>query len=59
MAKSNLAANDLFWDKYEGKAAEAASKMNDTYLKLNQQKDGVKSYGRVVDLMLAYYGFSL
>ncbi len=58
-AKSNLVANNLFWDKYEGKAAEAASKMNDTYLKLNQQTDGIKSYGRVVDLMLAYYQISL
>ncbi len=28
--------------------------MNDTYLKMNSQADGVKSYGRMVDLMLSY-----
>ena len=33
--------------------------MNDTYLKLQNQTDGVKSYGRMVDLMLAYYAESL
>ena len=54
-----MAANTLFWDKYEGKVAETATKINDTYLKLNEQEEGVKSYGRVVDLMLAYYRLSL
>jgi hypothetical protein len=31
-----------------------SNQLNDTYLKLNSQSDGVKSYGRMVDLMLAY-----
>ena len=35
--------------------AEVANQMNDVYLKINDQKDGVKSYGRMVDLMLGYY----
>ena len=52
---TDLNANNLFWDRYEGKVAETATKMNDTYLKANSQADGVQSYGRVVDLMLAYY----
>ncbi|HPW41948.1 MAG TPA: DUF3810 family protein, partial [Bacillota bacterium] len=26
---------------------------NDKYLKANNQKDGVKSYGRMVDLLIA------
>ena len=34
--------------------AEAASQWNDAYLKMNDQKEGVRSYGRMVDLMLAY-----
>lgn len=51
----DLNANNLFWDRYEGKVAETANKVNDTYLKANSQADGVQSYGRVVDLMLAYY----
>lgn len=54
-ARADLKANNLFWDQYEGKVAETANKMNDTYLKANSQSDGVQSYGRVVDLMLAYY----
>lgn len=51
----DLKANSAFWDKYEGKAAEIADKVNDTYLKANKQADGVKSYNRMVDLMLAFY----
>lgn len=54
-AKKDLQENNEFWDRYEGKVAEAANQMNDVYLKVNNQKDGVKSYGRMVDLMLAYY----
>lgn len=55
----NLNANSLFWDQYEGRTAETAGRINDTYLKLNQQEDGVKSYGKMVDLMLAYYRLAL
>lgn len=44
-----------FWNQFDGKIAEASSKVNDTYLKINNQEQGIKSYGRVVDLMLAYY----
>lgn len=52
-AKSDLRENNAFWDRYEGKVAEAANQVNDTYLKINDQTDGVRSYGRMVDLMLA------
>lgn len=51
--REDLKANSLFWDRYEGQVAETASRVNDTYLKVNGQADGVKTYGRVVDLMLA------
>ncbi|MGI6316524.1 MAG: DUF3810 family protein [Christensenellales bacterium] len=34
---------------------EKAEARNDTYLKANQQTDGTKSYGRMVDLLLAAY----
>ena len=33
---------------------DAEESVNDTYLKMNSQADGVKSYGRMVDLMLSY-----
>lgn len=55
-AEKDLQENNAFWDRYEGKVAEAANQWNDAYLKMNDQTDGVQSYGRVVDLMLAYYG---
>ncbi len=53
-AIQDMEENNAFWDRYEGEIAEAANHVNDTYLKINQQEDGVKSYGRMVDLMLAY-----
>ncbi len=54
-AVADLEANNAFWDRYEGKVAEVSNQMNDTYLKINSQEDGVKSYGRMVDLMLEYH----
>lgn len=54
-AQRDLQENNAFWDRYEGKVAEAANQMNDVYLKVNDQSDGVQSYGRMVDLMLEYY----
>ncbi|MCI8514276.1 MAG: DUF3810 domain-containing protein [Lachnospiraceae bacterium] len=52
---ADLAANNAFWDRYEGKISELSGTVNDTYLKLNAQTDGIKSYGRMVDLLLAEY----
>ena len=37
------------------KVEEAFDSINDSYLKFNLQENGVKSYGMMVDLMLAYY----
>ncbi len=50
--RKDLEENNAYWDRFEGKPAETAEKMNDTYLKANGQSEGVKTYGRVVDLML-------
>ncbi len=47
-AVQDLQENNEYWDQYEGKVAEVSNQVNDTYLKLNDQKDGVQSYGRVV-----------
>lgn len=54
-AMTDLHTNNQFWKQYEGPVAEVSTKVNDTYLKANSQSDGVKSYGRMVDLLLAYY----
>lgn len=49
----DIAANTAHWRQYEGKASEIHEQVNDSYLKANRQEDGVKSYGRMVDLMVA------
>lgn len=54
-ARLDLAARSVFWKQFDGKVAEVSNQVNDTYLKLNKQEDGVKSYGRMVDLLLALY----
>ncbi|MCM1299724.1 MAG: DUF3810 domain-containing protein [Firmicutes bacterium] len=43
-----------YWEPYQKKVTyRVSTAVNDTYLKANNQTDGTKSYGRVVDLMLA------
>lgn len=44
-----------FWRGYEGVVADVSERINDAYLKSNGQTDGVQSYGRMVDLLLAEY----
>ena len=53
--EEDLRLNREFWARYDGKIAEVSNKVNDTYLKANGQKEGVKSYNRMVDLIVAYY----
>ncbi len=58
-AEPDLTANNEFWDRYEGTISETAERINDTYLKVNGQADGVQSYNRMVDLIVAYFGDSM
>ncbi|MCL2566138.1 MAG: DUF3810 domain-containing protein [Defluviitaleaceae bacterium] len=51
----DFAADRAYWQAFQGPVADMAVRVNDTYLRLNQQEDGVRSYGRMVDLLLAYY----
>jgi len=53
--KRDFAFSRAYWQAFSGPVADMATRANDTYLRLNQQEDGVKSYGRMVDLLLAYY----
>ena len=53
-AEPDLRADDQFWSEYDGSVAEVANMVNDTYLKANGQKQGVKSYGKMTDLLVAY-----
>ncbi len=51
---ADLRDKSNYWSQFDNTVISTAStKMNDTYLKVNNQKDGVKSYGRMVDLLLA------
>ncbi|MDF2542668.1 MAG: hypothetical protein K0S47_2386 [Herbinix sp.] len=52
----DIKANSSYWQQFNDTAISTVSnKINDTYLKANSQEDGVKSYGRMVDLLLAKY----
>ena len=52
---TDFAANRAYWQQFEGPLAEISRATNDAYLRANRQEDGVFSYGRVVDLLLAYF----
>ncbi len=44
-----------YWRQFETPVAEAASAVNDSYLKHNAQPEGIKSYDRITDLIIAHY----
>ncbi|NER14146.1 DUF3810 family protein [Leptobacterium flavescens] len=44
-----------FWKRYENKAEPAFKTSFNTFLKANNQKDGIKSYSYVVALLVNYY----
>lgn len=49
----DLAANSAYWKQFEGPVAEASTAVNNAYLQASGQEQGVQSYGRMVDLLLA------
>lgn len=51
--QADLKANRDFWAIYEGPVEKIQNQVNNRYLKVNGQADGVASYGRMVDLLLA------
>lgn len=53
--RRDLKYHSDFWKQFEGPVEELQEKVNDTYLKSNKQADGIYSYGRMVDLLLAEY----
>lgn len=44
-----------YWERFRGPVMEASRAVNDLYLKSQGQSDGVRSYGRMVDLLLAWH----
>ncbi len=53
--KKDLHDNDLYWQRHKGPVENTITSLNDAYLKANRQTDGVFSYGRMVDLLIAEY----
>ena len=47
-----------FWQQYMGNLSKVSQKVNDTYLKANSQDDGIKSYSRVVKLLVLYHNIN-
>lgn len=50
---NDMSEKNAFIHQHSGRVSEVSNKTNNTYLKLNGQQDGVRSYGRMVDLLLA------
>ncbi len=53
--KTDLTAYNAYRERYKGETEETFNRMNDSYLKSNNQEAGIISYGRMVDLLLAFY----
>lgn len=58
---TDLRANSQYWQQFATPVGEVVSsvstQVNNAYLQVNGQEDGVKSYGMVVDLLLAEYRY--
>ncbi len=50
----DLEAERAYWKAFETPLADISERINDAYLKANRVREGVKSYGAVVDLLLAW-----
>jgi hypothetical protein len=51
----NYKETDDFWNQYESFIDKGFHVFYDNFLKINQQKDGINSYSKFVDLMVNYY----
>ncbi len=50
------AADQAYWNQYRNTPiAETSGEVYNAYLEANDQKDGVKSYGKMLDLVIAWY----
>ena len=52
--RADLHKNNVYWEQFETKAAKVSEKVYDTMLKSYGQELGVRSYGAVVDLLIAW-----
>ncbi len=52
--KRDWRAYFAYWQRFEGPVEKVAQGVNDAYLKAQGQTQGIRSYGLMVDLLLAY-----
>ena len=51
----NYKESDDFWDQYDTFIDKGFHSFYDSFLKINQQKDGISSYSKFIDLIVNYY----
>lgn len=51
----NFKESELFWERYDTFIDKGFHAFYDQFLKVNQQKDGLESYSKFVDLLINYY----
>ncbi|WP_309614556.1 DUF3810 domain-containing protein [Flavobacterium sp.] len=51
----NFKETELFWEQYDTFIDKGFHAFYDQFLKANQQKDGLESYSKFVDLLINYY----
>ncbi len=53
---TDLRAEDAYWEPYRDTVvSNTADQIYENYLQANDQESGLKSYGEMIDLLLAYY----
>ena len=55
LPRNDLRLRNLHLSQYDGPANDLGNAVNDTYIKVTGQPDGVRSYGKVADLLIAYF----
>lgn len=53
--RADFAANNRYISEHQGKVEQAAGNVNDAFIKSQGVSDGSLSYGRMTELVLAYY----
>ena len=53
--RQDLTRNNEYYNQFDGQVQEVATKANDVYLKAFHEESGVRSYGEVADLLIAWY----
>lgn len=53
--KVDLAYNSQYWQQYQSVISDSTDKLYDSFLKSYGEESGIKSYGEVVDLLIARY----